>query len=79
MTDPKQIAASLSEAQKRALLHENAGGTAYAWASISTLESMWKRGLLDRFIYSTPHLITWPLTPLGLAVRDILKEQSGVE
>lgn len=86
MTDPTEIArvaAGLTRAQREALVHEKAGDIAHGWARMGTLEALWRKSILRRetgpgAFYSPQVFITWPLTPLGLAVRDhILREKSG--
>lgn len=82
MTDPERIAAGLSEAQKKALLHPNAGKCSYRWAPMRTVEALYNRGLCRRntdgrgTMFSPQTAIVWPLTPLGLAVRAILMKEA---
>lgn len=73
---PEQIAGRLTKAQREALMHPNAGGSAYGWASMRTLEALNDRGLVGRKTgpgssYSPRTAIFWPVTPLGLQVRAI--------
>ena len=74
MTDPKAIAAGLSEAQRRASLSASAtiGGDMQVWhAHLGTIKSMWKRGLCTE-----PNFRGLAIeSPLGLAVRKALQEQ----
>lgn len=77
----KQIADSLTKAQVEAMLHKNAGGTSYSWARMQTLDALRKRGLLYRktgpgAMYCPQTAIEWPLTPDGLAVRQLLQERT---
>ncbi len=78
MPDVAEIAGRLSEAQRRALTHKNAGGCSYTWAGIGTLQALHSRGLVLRngrrgSMFSPQTNIRWPLTPLGLAVRAYLE------
>lgn len=74
MTDPKQIAASLTKAQREAVLSasQTIGGAYQVWASHrSTIKSLFARGLCTEPTYR----VTATETPLGQQVRDIIKEQ----
>lgn len=73
------IAKGLTAAQRRALVHKNAGGHSYSWTTINTLEALYKRRLVRRkcshgAFYSPRTAIEWPLTPLGQLVAQHLKE-----
>lgn len=78
MTEAERIAAGLSEAQRRALAHPNAGKCSYRWAPMRTVEALYNRGLCWRradgrgTMFSPQTAIIWPLTPLGAQVRAIL-------
>lgn len=84
--DVEKVAEGLTEAQREAMIHPNAGGSSYTWAKFGTLRALMRRGLIDYrpgvgSFYSPQTAIKWPLTPLGLAVRQHLlnpsKERSG--
>lgn len=80
MTDVAEIARKLTKAQREALVHPNAGGSAYGWAKMPTLDALYSRGLVYKkaglgAMFSPHTAIKWPLRPLGLAVRDYLKGQ----
>ena len=82
LTDPHTIAKGLTKAQKEALLHPNAGGSSYGWARMGTLEALYSRHLVAKragvgSMFSPQTAIKWPLRPLGLAVRQALKEMEG--
>lgn len=72
--DVARIAAGLTEAQRRAMVMTYRGQEATAIYHgdplISTLRVLVKKGLL----VSEPHLRKCAFTPLGLAVRNHLKE-----
>lgn len=77
-----EVAASLSEAQRAAMLHRRAGGSSYAWARIGTLDALHARGLVKRIagpgaFYSPQTAIEWPLTDYGKAVRQHLARAQG--
>lgn len=79
MTDAAAIAASLTKAQREAITHRNAGGCSYRWAGLRTIEALYARKLVGRLaghgaFYSPQTAIDWPLTPLGLAVRQHLHD-----
>lgn len=81
LTDPHTIAKGLTKAQRVALMHPNAGGSAYGWAKMPTLDALYSRGLVGKKAglgaMFLPHTaIKWPLRPLGLAVRQALKEMT---
>ena len=83
MTDPKAIAATLSEAQKRAMLaNRTRGESSYSMrVGMGTLKALYNRNLVRRVggagsMFSPETAIEWPLTSLGLAVRKALQEQS---
>ena len=79
MTDPKAIAAELSEAQKRAMLaaqDRNANGVwhpagYYLYADKRVRLRLNHQKLIADYLSPTQRL-----TPLGLAVRKALQEQS---
>lgn len=80
MSEIERVAKGLTEAQRAALMHKHAGGSAYAWAQLKTIEALCSRGLVSRIggvgaFYSPRTVIRWPLTPIGLQVRDYLKGQ----
>jgi hypothetical protein len=70
----------LSKAQREALVHKRAGGSAYAWARMGTLEALHARGLVSRTtgpgaFFSPRTAIQWPLTEDGEAARAYLIEE----
>ena len=76
--DVERIAKGLTEVQREAMSHANAGGTAYRWARMGTLKALCARKLVGRktgpgALYSPQTAIKWPLTPLGLQVRQYLE------
>ena len=78
---PEQIAAGLTKAQREALLHPRAGGCAYGWAKIGTLQALYSRNLVAKrdgpgSVFFPQTAIQWPLRPLGLALRNHLKGQN---
>jgi hypothetical protein len=80
MTKAEEIAKGLSATMRKALLHKNAGGSAYGWASMATLEALRNRGLVKYrpgvgAFYSPHTAIEWPLSAKGLEVRALLKGQ----
>ena len=76
--DVERIAKGLTKAQREAMLHANAGQTSYRWARMGTLEALCARDLVGKTtgpgaFYSPQTAIKWPLTPLGLQVRQYLE------
>jgi hypothetical protein len=84
MTDLAAIAASLTKAQREAIMHRNAGGCSYRWAGLRTIEALYARKLVGRLashgaFYSPQTAIDWPLTPTGLAVRQHLHDAAHLQ
>jgi hypothetical protein len=80
MTDIAKLADGLTEAQKLAMIHPNAGGSAYGWASINTLNALCAKALVRRIVgngasYSPSTAIGWPFTDIGQALRRHLLDQ----
>lgn len=79
MTDPAAIAAGLTKAQREALMHPNVGECSYRWTTLGTAGALHARKLVGRItkpgsFYSPQTAIDWPLTPLGLSVRQHLHD-----
>ena len=78
MTNPSTIAASLTPKMREAL--EGRGSNTPIPTNAQTLRGMSERGLVDMGRLHRGQMVkfcSWPLTPLGLAVREALLEGKG--
>ena len=81
-----EIARGLTDAQRRALLADRTRGeSSYCLrSSIGTMDALRTRKLVLRVgglgsMFSPQTAVKWPLTPLGLQVRQILQEQNNAD
>lgn len=77
MTTPAEIAAGLSEAQRRAVMALPASGSvrhSHDRHYIAALPHLNRKGLAEPYWSAFPSDRPWALTPLGLAVRNHLEQ-----
>lgn len=72
MTTPAEIARLLTEAERRGLVDAWACGTRLAEVPMSTVRSMFRKGLVKNDDGYCP-----PLTPIGRQVRQILQTENS--